>query len=135
MLSVVNIADQLPAPLNSFVIDIQANDYYDFELPVGSDYPLPGVTYPVDYGHILGYTSEDGHELDLFAGQTSDGLVGSIKVFRGKDRPDEHKFYVALHPEELAGILSELKPVLLKHSPLQNLDDLLLEVEKYKDET
>jgi inorganic pyrophosphatase len=32
------------------------------------DYPLKGVTYPVDYGYIEGYKSEDGEDLDIFVG-------------------------------------------------------------------
>lgn len=130
----MNLAASLPAPLNTFVVDVPANEYYDFELAPGSKYPLPGVTYSVDYGHIQGFSSEDSHELDLFVGQTSiKGLQGSIKVFRGADRPDEHKFYVALSEVELNQILKELDPVMLGHNSFNDLATLLAKIEMYKD--
>ena len=129
----MNVVSKLPSPLNTFVLDVPKDKYYDFELPPGSTYPLKGVTYPVDYGHILGYTSEDGHELDLFVGEQTDGLVGHVLVFRGEDRPDEHKFYIGLDQRDLDGILDQLKPVLIEHKAMTNIDELLEAIKIFKD--
>lgn len=130
----MNIAEQLPIPLNTFVIDVPANQYYDFELTPDSTYPLKGVTYPVDYGNIPNYTGEDGHELDFYIGTTLNGLIGYVVVFRGDDRPNEHKFYVGLTEQEQQSILSELKPVLIEQQEIDSLDELLEAIEPFKDE-
>ena len=129
----MNISDQLPPPINSYELDVPASTYYDFELPEGSDYPLAGVTYPVDYGNMPGYTAEDGHELDLFVGNQIDGLMGSVIVFRGHTSPDERKFYVALDQKQLEEILNQLQPVLRSHEPISNIESLLMAIELYKD--
>src|SRR4051812_48262438 len=97
----MNIAMSLPSPLNSFQLDVPANRYYDFEVPASRNYPLRGVTYPVDYGHTPSHTAEDGHELDLFVGNSANGLCGAIIVDRGESIPNEKKFYVALAAQEL----------------------------------
>lgn len=131
----MNIANQLPVPLNTFVLDVPANEYYDFELAPGSTYPLPGVTYSVDYGHILGYFSEDGHEFDLFVGNDPIGECGSVLVFRGDDRPNEHKFYIGLTKEEREQITSELKPVLIEHEIFKNTELLLKELDQFKEKS
>lgn len=129
----MNIASRLPAPFNQFVLDVPAHQYYDFELPESTDYPLKGVTYPVDYGNIPGYTGEDGHELDLFVGTALNGLMGSVLVFRGEDAPQEHKYYVGLTNQELQQILSELKPVLIEQENTDNLEELLESIGPFKD--
>ena len=126
----MNIASQLPAPINAFVVDVPANVYYDFELEPNSSYPLKGVTYPVDYGNIPGYTAEDGHELDFFVGLELTGEMGYIIVDRGETIPDEHKFYIGLKAE---AIISELKPVLIEHKSIGDVTTLLKMVEKFKD--
>ncbi|MDB5178422.1 MAG: hypothetical protein JWN01_365 [Patescibacteria group bacterium] len=128
----MNIASQLPEPLNSFVVDVPANQYYDFELEANSTYPLKGVTYPVDYGNIPGYIAEDGHELDFFVGQLPDDEMGYVVVDRGEHTPDEHKFYVGLTPQEVRAVLEQLKPVLLKHEKIVGIDALLSAIEKFK---
>jgi hypothetical protein len=129
----MNIAEQLPEPLNTFAIDVPAHQYYDFELPEGSTYPLKGVTYPVDYGHIIGYTTEDDHELDLFVGSTPEGLIGYVLVFRGEDKPNEHKFLVGLTDKEWQSVQAELEPVLIGHDTFADLSGLLDAIKKYKD--
>lgn len=129
----MNITKQLPEPLNQFVLDIPANQYYDFELPPGSAYPLKGVTYPVDYGHIPGYTAEDGHELDLFVGNDLDGESGYVLVDRGETMPNEHKFYVGLSKEEVEEVARQLEPVLVERKSLISLTDLLEAIKWYKD--
>ena len=129
----MNIASELPKPLNTFVVDVPQNTYYDFGLEPNSTYPLKGVTYPVDYGNIPGYTAEDNHELDLFVGSTSDGEAGYIVVQRGEKIPNEHKFYVGLSAEEVNNVLEELRPVLVEHRRLDDLSELLEKIEQFKD--
>ncbi len=129
----MNISSQLPRPLNTFVIDVPQNTYYDFELEPNSIYPLKGVTYPVDYGNIPGYTAQDGHELDLFVGNTPNGKCGYVIVQRGEEIPDEHKFYIELSNDELSKILAELKPVLIENKNFETMDELLEMIEQFKD--
>lgn len=129
----MNISTQLPEPISTFTVDVPANQYYDFELAPDSTYPLKGVTYPVDYGNIPGYTGEDGHELDFYVGTTLNGLIGYVVVFRGENRPNEHKFYVGLTEQEQQSIVSELKPVLIEQQKIGSLDELLGAVEPFKD--
>lgn len=131
----MNITEQLPEPLNTFVLDVPASEYYDFELSADSTYPLNGVTYPVDYGHIEGYTSEDGHELDLFVGNSYDGISGYVLVFRGEDRPNEHKFLVGITEQEWQLVKDELEPVLISHGTFPDVDGLLEAIKKFKDNT
>lgn len=131
----MNIAKSLPEPLNTFVVDVPQNTYYDFELEPDSSYPLSGVTYPVDYGNIPGYTAEDGHELDLFVGSQPDGEMGYVLVYRGENIPDEHKFFIGLTYEEVHGVLSQLKPVLIKNEKIADITTLLDMIEHYKDKS
>jgi inorganic pyrophosphatase len=47
--------------------------------PRGSRHPdHPSIIYPIDYGFIAGTVSTDGHEIDVFRGTASTGLVGTI---------------------------------------------------------
>ena len=39
-----------------------------------------GVRFPTEYGYIKGYTSEDGHDLDVFVG--SGKVVGYMHMKR-----------------------------------------------------
>lgn len=55
---------KLQPPFDTFKIEKHAGEYKDFG--ASEDYPLKGVTYPVDYGDIQGYVAEDGANLDLF---------------------------------------------------------------------
>jgi hypothetical protein len=131
----MNIAAKLPFPLSDFVVDIPQNQYYDFELGPNSTYPLKGVTYPVDYGNVPGYTAEDGKELDLFVGQHTAGETGCIVVYRGETAPNEHKFYVGLIGQEVQEVLRQLKPVLVAHEEISDVSALLAAIEPYKDKT
>ena len=130
----MNISKLLLGPISTFEVDVPANTYYDFELEPWSTYPLVGVTYPVDYGNIPGYTGEDGQELDFYVGEDEAGLLGFIVVYRGDSIPDEHKFYVGLTDDDLQKILAELKPVLIQHKALTDMTTLLDMIEVYKDE-
>ncbi len=129
----MNIAPELPAPLPTFVTDVPQNQYYDFELEPGSTYPLKGVTYPVDYGNIPGYTAEDGHELDFFVGSLPDGEIGYVVVYRGETAPNEHKFYIGLTTQEVEEVLRQLKPVLVEHKKIDDKASLLAMIEQFKD--
>lgn len=131
----MNIASQLPAPLNTFVVDVPANTYYDFEVAPDSTYPLKGVTYPIDYGNIPGYTAEDGHELDFFVGSELEGKIGYIVVDRGESVPDEHKFYIGLTTKDVKSTLSELQPVLITHEAISDVASLLTMIELFKDKS
>ena len=130
----MNISAALPDPLNTFVVDVPEHTYYDFELDSESSYPLRGVTYPVDYGNIPGYTGEDGHELDFYIGEDVEGLLGYIVVYRGETIPDEHKFYIGLTDDDLQKILTELGPVLIEQSSPPNISVLLNMVDEYKND-
>jgi len=44
------------------------------------EYPILGVTFPVHYGYIDGYISEDTHNLDVFVG--SGEIHGIMRVNR-----------------------------------------------------
>lgn len=52
----------MTAPFNTFKIEKKAGEYKSFA-GLNDDYPLKGVTYPVDYGDITGYTGQDGANL------------------------------------------------------------------------
>jgi hypothetical protein len=44
----------------------------------GKNYPIPVMTYPVDYGYLPGYTAQDDADLDFFKGTAQkDGLHGT----------------------------------------------------------
>lgn len=131
----MNIAKSLQPPLNTFVVDIPANQYYDFDLAPDSTYPLAGVTYPVDYGNIPGYTAEDAHELDFFVGNETDGEMGSIVVDRGPSIGHERKFYVGLSKDEISLVLQQLQPVLVSHQDIRDTPSLLEAIEPYKNKT
>lgn len=108
--------------------------YKSFEIendPVWKDYPLSGVTYPVDYGYIEGYQSEDGQDLDVFKG--SGNLNGYIKVWR-YDVPIETKIIMNVTQEEWDEIVKTFEPVIREKLLLgtgSDLDNFLL---KYKSE-
>lgn len=94
------------------IIENQKGSYKSFEIendPVWSEYPLKGVTYPVDYGCIEGYIGEDGAELDIFVG--TGNLSGYIRIWR-IDVPIETKFFAHLTIEELEEVKKVFAPVL-----------------------
>lgn len=119
---------------DNFKIEIEnpAGSYKSFNIkddPVWKEYPLEGVTYPVDYGYLEGFQGEDGAELDVFVG--SGNLNGYIKVWR-LDVPEETKFFKNLTPEELAKVLEVFKPVLLSHEIISDEEKFLVELTKFR---
>ena len=105
---------------HTIVIENKKGSYKSFEIegdPVWLKYPLAGVTYPVDYGYIEGYVSEDGHDLDVFVG-SGDATIGAvlngyIRVWR-YDVPEETKMFMNLTQEELDAVIAAFKPVLVE---------------------
>ena len=117
---------------NKIVIENQKGSYKSFEIdddPVWKDYPLAGVTYPVDYGYIEGHKSEDGHDLDLFVG--SGGLYGYIKIWRC-DVPIETKFIMNVTNEEWNKIVSVFDPVIKEKKLFKNKEEYRAAIKKYK---
>ena len=97
-----------------FVIENKKGSYKSFAIendPLWEGYPLSGVTYPVDYGRIEGYRSEDGEDLDVFVGSGS--LNGYIRIWRC-DVPLETKFVCKVTKEEWEQIIATFSPVLKK---------------------
>lgn len=97
---------------SKIVIENSKGSYKSFEIendPVWKNYPLAGVTYPVDYGYIEGYKSEDGHDLDVFVG--SGTLNGYIKIWR-YDVPIETKFALNVTQKEWDEIVEIFSPVI-----------------------
>lgn len=119
------------SPLATFRLEKKAGEYKDFHVHDKS-YPLKGVTYPVNYGDISGYTGEDGANLDVFFGEEGD-LYGFIKVYRSELKDGEHKFYVYLTNDEEENLLKEFYPVLLEHRRFSTIDELIAAMEPFKD--
>ena len=113
------------------IIENHKGSYKSFETegdPIWNSYPLKGVTYPVDYGYIEGYTGEDGAELDIFVGSSS--LDGYIVVWR-LDVPTETKFFINVSADELNSIKKEFAPV-LKEAKVLNNEDFDLMISQFK---
>jgi hypothetical protein len=96
------------------VIDHVRGTYRQFRVAGGklADYPLDGVIYPVDYGHLPDHIAEDGEALDVFLGDTRHGEYGKFTVYR----PDvkggyETKYYFGLSQEQKALVLDAFEPV------------------------
>jgi hypothetical protein len=103
-----------PPTKYTIVIENRKGSYKSFD--TDSSYPLKGVTYPVDYGYIKGYTGEDGDPLDAFVG--SGKLFGYITVWRN-DVPTETKMFLNLTDAELDLVKKEFAPVLTQAEILQ----------------
>lgn len=123
---------KLEPPFDSFKLEKHAGEYKDFG-GVGNDYPLKGVTYPVDYGEIEGYVTEDGANLDLFVGASSNNdHYGYIRVSRPDLSDGEHKFYIHLTDDEEAAVLREFSSVLIEHGRFDTFDALLTAMEPFR---
>jgi Inorganic Pyrophosphatase len=108
---------------HKITIENPKGSYKSFEIgndPVWKDYPLAGVTYPVDYGYIDGYKSEDGHDLDVFVGTGK--LNGYIKVWRC-DVPIETKFAMNVTEKEWDEIIKIFSPVIKEQKVFDTTDE------------
>jgi len=121
----------LPAPLNTVVIENQKGTYKDFH--ASSDYPLKGVTYPVDYGYLPGYLGEDKADLDFFVGDEETGSAGFIRVSRPDTENGETKFFTHVNAGDIVAICNEFKPVLIERQTFKSSDELLDAIEKFKE--
>lgn len=113
----------LPAPLNIIVIENKRGTHKDFH--ASSDYPLKGVTYPVDYGYLPGYLGEDKVDLDFFVGNKNPGICGYIRVSRPDTENGETKFFTNVISEDIKAICEAFKPVLLESHIYSSADELL----------
>ncbi len=116
------------------VIENPKGSYKSFEIendPIWKDYPLAGVTYPVDYGYIEGYQSEDGENLDVFLG--SGNLNGYIKIWRC-DVPIETKFTIDVSQDEWDEIIKTFSPVIKEKVLFSSDSDLESFLLNYKSE-
>jgi hypothetical protein len=114
------------------VIENPKGSYKSFEVeddPVWKDYPLAGVTYPVDYGYMEGYKSEDNHDLDVFIG-TGD-LNGYMKIWR-YDVPLETKFMLDISQEEWNEIINIYSPVIKEKKLFKNEEEFRSTLNTYK---
>ena len=114
------------------VIENAAGTYKSFEIeddPLWKNYPLSGVVYPVDYGYLEGYQSEDGHNLDVFVG--SGARYGFIKVWRC-DVPIETKFAVNMTLEEWNEVIKVFAPVIKEQGLFQREKDFYRALAVYK---
>ena len=116
-------------PFDSFRVEKEAGEYKDFG-DVG-DYPLKGVTYPVSYGDIKGYTGEDGADLDVFMGREGK-ICGYIKVFRPELTDGEHKFYLKVTENEERAILEQFALVIVSSHRFESEDELYAAIEPFK---
>jgi inorganic pyrophosphatase len=70
--------------------------------PLGSAHPdYPEIIYPIDYGFINDTTSSDDHEVDVFVGTVSTGLVGAIQTVDHRRGDREMKLLWNCSPEEI----------------------------------
>lgn len=97
----------------------------------GKDYPIKRMIYPVDYGYLPGYISEDGDDTDFFKG-TGD-QHGMFQVWRPDVKGDiETKFFYMLTDKEQAAVVTAFTPVLVGSVKNLNITQLKLEVDKFK---
>jgi hypothetical protein len=122
----------LPKPFDTFCVECKAGEYKDFGQSPESTYPLKGVTYPVDYGDIEGYKTEDSANLDLFVGTKNDGLRGYLVVHRPELEAGEHKFYINLSEEEEKQVIDAFNPVIIQHGRYETQQDMSNAVEIFK---
>ncbi len=70
--------------------------------PRGARHPdHPSIIYPIDYGYVHGTLGSDGHELDVFLGTASTGLVGTIITRDHRKCDTEFKLIYNCTPEEI----------------------------------
>lgn len=72
------------------------------ERPQGSRHPdHPSIIYPIDYGYVNDTVGADGHELDIFVGSSSTGLVGTMVTVDFRKRDTEYKLIYNSRAEEV----------------------------------
>lgn len=72
------------------------------ERPQGSRHPNhPSIIYPIDYGYVNDTVGADGHELDIFVGSSSTGLVGTMVTVDHRKRDTEYKLIYNSRAEEV----------------------------------
>jgi inorganic pyrophosphatase len=120
----------LPQPLDTIIIENKKGTYKDFQ--ASADYPLKGVTYPVDYGYLPGYTGEDNADLDFFVGSEEPGLSGFIRVSRPDTENGETKFFTNVTNEDIDAICVAFKPVLIEQETFTESNAILLAIQKFK---
>jgi len=120
----------LPAPLNTIVIENERGTYKDFH--ASSDYPLKGVTYPVDYGYLPGYLGEDKADLDFFVGSEEAGLSGFVRVSRPDTENGETKFFINMSASDVEKVNEAFKPVLLESHTYPVQKELFGALEPFK---
>lgn len=116
----------------SVYIENPKGSYKSFEIendPLWKDYPLAGVTYPVDYGYLEGYVSEDGCDLDVFIG--SGDLYGYIRIWRC-DVPVETKFVLEVTRQEWEEVMETFRPVLKKATLFFTKENCITELKRFK---
>ncbi|MEN9613816.1 MAG: Inorganic Pyrophosphatase [Candidatus Parcubacteria bacterium] len=116
----------------SIVIENPKGTYKSFQTEgdaTWNSYPLKGVTYPVDYGYIEGYTAEDEADLDVFIGTGK--LCGFIQVWR-LDVPIETKMVANVTDGEWQAILDAFAPVLREQKQFETEADFVTFIEKFK---
>jgi hypothetical protein len=123
---------KLNPPFDTFRVEKHAGEYKDFGISDDSTYPLKGVTYPVDYGDIEGYTAEDGAKLDLFVSDNGK-LCGFFRVFRPELTDGEHKFYINLSVEEEKAVLEQFAPVIIEQGRFETSEQLVNAIQQFKD--
>lgn len=96
--------------------------------PAWRNYPLYGMTYPVDYGYIEGFQGEDKMDLDVFLG--SGELFGYFRMWK-VDVPSETKFFARVTQGELQQILAAFGPVLLDSETLSE-DQFMVDIERFR---
>lgn len=70
--------------------------------PQGSAHPdYPRILYPLDYGYVNGTVATDGHEVDVFVGTASNGLVATILTHDHRRGDREFKLLYNCTPREI----------------------------------
>ena len=70
--------------------------------PRGTCHPHhPSIIYPIDYGYIRDTVGTDGHELDVFVGTSSTGLLGTMITLDHRKGDTEFKLLFNCTPEEV----------------------------------
>jgi inorganic pyrophosphatase len=86
---------------------------FRLDRPRGTEHPrIPGVIYPVDYGHLAGTTGGDGDGVDVFRGTAATGVVAAALTADLVKRDVEVKVLLGCTPEEVAAVEHFLSTVL-----------------------